>query len=189
MLPLAIGAGIAGAQLIGGMLTNRQQMKFDERMSSTAYQRAVKDMRKAGLNPALAYAQGGASSPQVTLTNPVDRSAQTVSNAVVQKRELELMDAQRSSAQWAASKSAADAEYQTRYVRAGGAEADAAKIRADTEYQNSAKSLASAQAERTRQEGAKAGVTGRLSSEANDVLDSVFHSGWYERMKSRLLDK
>ncbi len=89
----AIGAAVAGGlSLIGGNAANKNrskeaaldrtfqgeqagrsmqferqeaqtQMQFQERMRNTEWQAAVADMEKAGINPALAYSQGGASSP------------------------------------------------------------------------------------------------------------------------------
>lgn len=41
-----------------------RQMAFQERMRNTAYVSATNDMRNAGLNPMLAFSQGGAQSPQ-----------------------------------------------------------------------------------------------------------------------------
>ena len=54
---------------------------WQKMMSDTSYQRAVEDMKKAGINPILAYAQGGASTPGSTGAHGVTYSGSSASGA------------------------------------------------------------------------------------------------------------
>lgn len=46
----------------------KEQNKFNEYMTNTAYQRAMRDMEKAGINPMMVANLGGASSPTMSQT-------------------------------------------------------------------------------------------------------------------------
>lgn len=128
--PVKLGSSIlGGANLLGGAYSakrsidsqrainqqqidlSREQMDFQREMSNTAYQRAMKDMRKAGLNPILAYKQGGASTPggaMAKLLDPVTQGLmvgsqvantganlmQTGSNIGKQQSEIEKIDSE-----------------------------------------------------------------------------------------------
>jgi len=93
----------AGINLVGGLLANRSRRKeaqkdrnFQQKMSSTSFQRGKADLEAAGMNPALAY-KGGASTPGGAMAGVENVMEGAVSSAMQAKRmaaEIDLIKMQ-----------------------------------------------------------------------------------------------
>ncbi len=109
-----------GAAIAGGLFRNKgekaearrnrqfqreeagTQMKFQEHMRNTQWQAGIADMEAAGINPALAYSQGGASAPMGAagagskgdIDDVVSSSVSSAMQAKRLKSELAIMAAQ-----------------------------------------------------------------------------------------------
>lgn len=174
---------ISGAlSFIGGERANKAQadrsreaMAFEERMSSTAYQRATADMRAAGINPMLAIQQGGASSPGGVMANMQDTISPAVSTAMQSRRlkeELKLIDQQRETL-WAQGQKA----WSDKYV----SDSVVDRVRAETQERAASAKLLEAElpraVNRAKVESTDIGKYGAVIDRVLDTLRSVFGLG------------
>ncbi len=116
-----------------------KQMRFQEKMSSTAHQREVKDLRAAGLNPILSAGGQGASAPvgamaQLEAPDVGDALQQGVSTAIEKRRltkEIDAADAQIALNKQAKKTQAAQEKLNVNTAKV--AQANAKKVQAEAE--------------------------------------------------------
>lgn len=102
VFPIAAALG-AGASILGTMLQNSQaeaaaakQMAFQKETLQHSYQWGMEDMKKAGLNPILAYKQGGAGSAGGSSYTPGNIGTSAVSGATTSQSSALATTAQKS---------------------------------------------------------------------------------------------
>lgn len=100
-----IGSAIGGVgSYMGQESTNKanaeqaqKQMDFQERMRKTQYQTATEDMKAAGLNPMLAYQQGGAGNQvgaQAQMQNSLGEGVKSVQAGLDKYQQLQNLTSQ-----------------------------------------------------------------------------------------------
>lgn len=142
-----IGAAMQGVQHQWAQQATNDAQNFAQFMANTTYRRAVRDLRLAGLNPALAYVQGGAPSPTVGAADQpnmrfesgaIGRALSNAQQVKSMKSNLQILRNQEDESRGAAAREIAEAERSrvgilTEMGRANAAAEEASVLRGQAE--------------------------------------------------------
>ncbi|WNK13419.1 MAG: DNA pilot protein [Microvirus sp.] len=178
---MSLPISMAGQQMTNMQQADmmNQQMQFQERMSSTSYQRAAQDMKAAGLNPMMMTGGGmNASSPAGSPASPMVKSgldADAVQKAVSTALGMKTTEAQVKNIE--ANTNKADAETITELQKPGLIDSQTALHRAgervETETEHRMKELRPVYTS----EAIRASNENALHSATRRVLDQAAYGG------------
>lgn len=167
---------------------DRMNREWMERMSNSAYQRAMPDMKAAGLNPMLAFQQGGASVPNTSAPSVSAASKTGLASAALQAYTgiggLNVQKTQAATAQAAQASNASLQTAQTAETMASTAKAQAETAEVSEKIKNH--KLDRYLKENTKQIELLKNRAGKIGNKAADWIEDTANNFFNNSAKSKV---